>query len=118
MFTQPCQKSRAWNRRAWIDAVQRTGSRIAEVANAPDFQWEFRLLSSETKNAFCLPGGKVAIYEGMFPYCQNEAGLAVVMSHEIAHALAHHGAERMSQQAGVKGVGSVLGWAMSGEPPI
>jgi metalloendopeptidase OMA1, mitochondrial len=101
----------------WAAAVQRTGSRIAEVANAPDFQWEFRLLASETKNAFCLPGGKVAIYEGIIPSCQNEAGLAVVMSHEIAHALAHHGAERMSQQAGVKGVGSVIGWAMSDSSP-
>ncbi len=110
------QNKRSENQ-AWIDAVERTGSRIAEVANAPDFQWEFRLLASETKNAFCLPGGKVAIYEGIIPYCQNEAGLAVVMSHEIAHALAHHGAERMSQQAGVKGVGSVIGWAMSDYSP-
>ncbi len=101
----------------WRDAVLRTGQRIAEVANAPDFQWEFRLLASETKNAFCLPGGKVAIYEGIIPYCQNEAGLAVVMSHEIAHALAHHGAERMSQQAGVQGVNAMLGWAMSETTP-
>lgn len=102
---------------AWTDAVVRTGQRISQVANAPDFKWDFRLLASPKQNAFCLPGGKVAIYEGIIPYCENEAGLAVVMSHEIAHALAHHGAERMSQQAGVKGVGAVLGWAMSETTP-
>lgn len=101
----------------WTDAVRRTGERIASVANAPGFQWDFRLLASDTQNAFCLPGGKVAIYEGIVPLCENEAGLAVVMSHEIAHALAHHGAERMSQQAGVQGVGAVLGWAISDTTP-
>jgi len=103
---------------AWAEAVQRTGQRIAAVANAPGFQWEFRLLANPTQNAFCLPGGKVAIYEGIIPLCENEAGLAVVMSHEIAHALAHHGAERMSQQAGVQGAGAVLGWAMSETTPM
>jgi len=102
---------------AWTDAVVRTGQRISQVANAPEFKWDFRLLASPKQNAFCLPGGKVAVYEGIIPYCENEAGLAVVMSHEIAHALAHHGAERMSQQAGVKGVGAVLGWAMSETTP-
>lgn len=103
---------------SWIDAVNRTGERIAAVANASGFQWEFRLLASPTQNAFCLPGGKVAIYEGIMPLCENEAGLAVVMSHEIAHALARHGAERMSQQAGVQGAGAVLGWAMSETTPL
>jgi len=103
---------------AWVEAVQRTGQRIASVSNAPGFQWEFRLLASPTQNAFCLPGGKVAIYEGIIPLCENEAGLAVVMSHEIAHALAHHGAERMSQQAGVQGAGAVLGWAVSETSPM
>jgi len=102
---------------AWQNAVTRTGQRIAQVANAPDFQWDFRLLAAPTQNAFCLPGGKVAVYEGIIPFCENEAGLAVVMSHEIAHALAHHGAERMSQQAGVQGVGAVLGWAMTDTTP-
>lgn len=102
----------------WSDAVRRTGERIASVANAPGFQWDFRLLASPTQNAFCLPGGKVAIYEGIMPLCENEAGLAVVMSHEIAHALARHGAERMSQQAGVQGAGAMLGWAMSETTPL
>jgi len=116
-YAEVVSQAKPSEKEAWVQAVQRTGQRIAEVANAPDFQWEFRLLAAETKNAFCLPGGKVAIYEGMIPYCESEAGLAVVMSHEIAHALAHHGAERMSQQAGVQGAGAGLGWAMSDYSP-
>lgn len=100
------------------EMVQRVGMRIAAVSGRPDYQWEFKLLDSETKNAFCLPGGKVAVYEGILPICQNEAGLAVVMSHEVAHALARHGGERMSQQAGLQTVSSVLGYAMKGQSDL
>ena len=78
------------------DIVDRVGQRIAAVAGRDNFQWEFRVCQSEQQNAFCLPGGKVAVYEGILPICENEAGLAVVMSHEIAHALARHGGERMA----------------------
>ena len=78
--------------------LDRVGQRLAAVSERPDFQWEFTLLSGPTANAFCLPGGKVAVYEGILPVCANEAGLAVVMSHEIAHALARHGGERMTHQ--------------------
>lgn len=85
------------------DIVNRVGQRIAAVAKRSDYSWEFRLIESETQNAYCLPGGKVAIYEGILPVCQDEAGLAVVMSHEIAHALARHGGERMSQNMAVDG---------------
>lgn len=81
--------------------VNRVGKRIAAVAGRPDYEWEFRLIASDEMNAFALPGGKVAVYEGILPVCQNEAGLAVVMSHEIAHALARHGGERMQDQAAV-----------------
>jgi predicted Zn-dependent protease len=77
--------------------VDRVGQRIAKVSNRSDYNWEFRLIADQTQNAFCLPGGKVAIYEGILPICHDEAGLAVVMSHEVAHALARHGGERMSQ---------------------
>ena len=62
-----------------------------------DFKWEFNLLESKEVNAWCMPGGKVAIYTGIMPIVQNETGLAVVMGHEIAHAVARHGSERMSQ---------------------
>lgn len=91
--------------------VERVGQRIAAVANRPDFDWEFAVIESETQNAFCLPGGKVAVYTGMLPVCQSEAGLAVVMSHEVAHAIARHGGERMSHkmvQNGVRQLGGRL----------
>lgn len=92
--------------------VDRVGRRIAAVSNRDDFQWEFRVVQSQQQNAFCLPGGKVAVYEGILPVCQNEAGLAVVMSHEIAHALARHGGERMTHSQvsdiGKKVVGAVF----------
>lgn len=79
-----------------IDIVRRVGQRIAAVAERPDFEWEFNVIESDTQNAFCLPGGKVAVYTGLLPICHTEAGLAVVMSHEIGHAIARHGGERMS----------------------
>lgn len=61
------------------------------------FEWEFNLIEDETVNAFCMPGGKVAFYTGIMPICQDENGVAVVMGHEVAHAIANHGGERMSQ---------------------
>ena len=76
---------------AATEMVQRVGKRIAAVADRPDFQWDFNVIEATTQNAFCLPGGKVAVYTGILPVCQSEAGLAVVMSHEIAHAIARHG---------------------------
>jgi predicted Zn-dependent protease len=88
----------------YIQMVDRVGKRIADVSDRADYQWEFRVLQSDTQNAFCLPGGKVAVYEGILPACANEAGLAVVMSHEIGHALARHGGERMSHNYAVEGV--------------
>lgn len=93
---------------AALQLVEKVGRRLAAVSGQPDYRWEFRLVSSDQQNAFCLPGGKVAIYEGILPICENEAGLAVVMSHEIAHALARHGNERMSQQGAVKLGGGML----------
>jgi predicted Zn-dependent protease len=61
------------------------------------FEWEFNLIEEETVNAWCMPGGKVAFYTGILPICQDEIGIAVVMGHEVAHAIANHGRERMSQ---------------------
>ncbi len=99
----------------YIRLVKKVGQRISAVAGRPDFQWEFNVLAGPTQNAFCLPGGKVAVYEGLLPVCENEAGLAVVMSHEIAHALARHGGERMSQQGVVKGTSVMLGTVTSNQ---
>jgi predicted Zn-dependent protease len=79
-------------------AVDEVGARLAAVANRPDFQWNFVVIDDPKQiNAFCLPGGKVAVYTGILPVARDQAGLAVVMGHEIAHAIARHGAERMSQ---------------------
>ncbi len=97
------------------ELVQRVGQRIAAVANKPDYKWEFKVIASEQQNAFCLPGGKVAVYEGIIPICATEAGLAVVMSHEIAHALARHGGERMSQNMAVDGVKQAVSYVMQNQ---
>ena len=78
--------------------LQTVGHHIAEISDMPKLDWEFKLIESDDKNAFALPGGKVAVYTGMLEICKNEAGLATVLSHEIAHVIARHGAQRMSQQ--------------------
>lgn len=103
-FEELAKTEKPSNNRQYVQMVNRVGERIAKVADRPDYKWEFRVIASETQNAFCLPGGKVAVYEGIVPVCANESGLAVVMSHEIGHALARHGGERMSQQYAVEGV--------------
>ncbi|WP_245539026.1 M48 family metallopeptidase [Thioflavicoccus mobilis] len=78
--------------------VHRVGGRIAVVVPTPGYQWEFVLFDApDTANAFALPGGKVGIYSGILPIARDDAGLATVIAHEIAHVIAHHGGERMSQ---------------------
>lgn len=97
--------------------LRKVGRRLAQVAERPDFQWEFNLLQDDKQvNAFCLPGGKVAFYTGILPVARDEAGIAVVMGHEIAHALARHGAERMSQGMLANLGGNVLGVLLSSKP--
>ncbi len=113
-FNQVIASEKPSTNTRYQEIVRRVGTRIAIAANKPSFQWDFRLFESDSQNAFALPGGKVGIYEGIIPVCENEAGLAVVMSHEIAHAVARHGSERISQQTAVQGVRSVLGYAISG----
>ena len=76
--------------------VKKVGQKIAAVSDC-NYDWEFNLLENDEANAWCLSGGKVAVYTGILPYTQTEAGLATVMSHEIAHAIARHGAERSAQ---------------------
>lgn len=78
-----------------------------------DYQWEYRLIDSKDVNAWCMPGGKIVVYTGILPITKNEAGLATVMGHEVAHALANHGQQRMSagllQQLGAAGTQIALG---------
>ena len=89
-------------REPYLNAVvEKVGRRISAATGREEYDWEFRILDSKLKNAFCLPGGKVAVYRGILKLCKNEAGLATVMAHEAAHAIARHGGERMSQRLGL-----------------
>lgn len=90
-------------------------SKAAEVVDKPGFQWDIRVVEKDTPNAFCLPGGKIVVYSGIVPYARNEAGLAAVIAHEVAHAVARHGGERLSQHAALKGAVSVGGEIMKSE---
>lgn len=97
------------------EMVKRVGSRIANAITSyysakglskelEGYQWEFNLVDNKEVNAWCMPGGKVVVYTGLLPITQNEAALAVVLGHEITHAVAHHGNERMSQVALAQGL--------------
>ncbi|HYG33830.1 MAG TPA: M48 family metallopeptidase [Clostridia bacterium] len=94
--------------------VQRVGKQVAEVASKdlPNAQWEFVVFEGKEANAFCLPGGKVGVFTGILPITKNEAGLATVLSHEIAHATARHGSSRMSQAMLTQGIGQAAGAAV------
>ncbi|HNW98545.1 MAG TPA: M48 family metallopeptidase [Bacteroidales bacterium] len=81
-----------------------------------NYKWDFNLVNSATVNAWCMPGGKVVVYSGILDYTKDETGLAVVMSHEIAHAVARHGNERMSQQMVILMGGIGLSVAMQQQP--
>lgn len=82
------------------------------------YAWEFNVVNEETVNAWCMPGGKVVVYTGILPVTQDEKSLAVVMGHEIAHAVARHGNQRMSQGMLVQFGGSVLSVALSQKPQL
>jgi predicted Zn-dependent protease len=81
-----------------------------------DYKWEFNLIESDEINAWCMPGGKVVVYTGILPITQNEVGLAVVLGHEISHAVAQHGAERMSQGLLAQLGGAALSVALQNKP--
>ena len=83
-----------------VDQVREIGMRLAKAAADvdPGFEWEFNVIDSEQANAFALPGGKVAVYSGILEVAKNKDGLSAIMGHEIAHAIARHGAERMAYQ--------------------
>lgn len=97
-YRQVMQQSRVVREGQAAQLVQAIGKKISAVAEDPGFEWEYNLIADEQMNAFCLPGGKVAVYSGILPVAKNADGLAAIMGHEIAHAIARHGAERMAQQ--------------------
>lgn len=127
-YDRVLKASRLSTDKSKIDRVTRVGNRIARAAEAfledsgqgrkiRDYQWEFSVIEDEkTANAWCMPGGKVAVYTGILPYAVNDAGLSVVMGHEVAHALADHGNERMSQGLLTQMGGMALSMALSRKP--
>lgn len=92
--------------------VQRVGARVTQAAEVADRQWEFVVFDSPEVNAFCIPGGKVGIYTGILPVAESEAGLAVIVGHEVAHAVARHSAERISQAMAIQTAGRMVGSAV------
>lgn len=111
------------------EMVRRVGSRLVSAINKyytakgltnelEGYKWEYNLVDSKDVNAWAMPGGKIVVYTGLLPVTQNEAALAVVLGHEITHALAHHGNERMSQQLVAQGIGVVGGVLTSGNQQV
>jgi predicted Zn-dependent protease len=105
--------------------VRRVGERLVIAINSyyaqkglskelEGYKWEYNLVDSKEVNAWCMPGGKIVVYSGLLPVTENETALAIVMGHEITHALAHHGNERMSQQMIAQGIGAAGGVLTSG----
>lgn len=99
------------------DAVTRFMNTNGLKDRVSEFEWEFNLTEENTVNAWCMPGGKVMFYTGILPICDGEDGIAVVMGHEIAHAIARHGNERMSQQMTVQGIGTLGAIGASTQSP-
>ncbi|MDO3644508.1 MAG: M48 family metallopeptidase [Mucilaginibacter sp.] len=105
--------------------VKHVGSQLATAiegylktngyADQYNFKWEFNLIKSSEVNAWCMPGGKVAVYSGLMPLAKTDAELATVMGHEIGHAIARHSAERISQQMVAQGIGGAVGVASSNQ---
>jgi len=109
------------------EMVSRVGQRVSRAVtnyfaskglskSLEGFDWEYHLVDNKEVNAWCMPGGKIVVYTGLLPYTQNEAALAVVIGHEVAHAVLQHGNERMSQMLGAELVGAGLQVALANKP--
>jgi predicted Zn-dependent protease len=126
-YDQFMQEHELSDNQEWKQMVERVGHKIQQsveqyfqqqgmAEQLEGYNWEFNLVESDQVNAFAMPGGKVVIFEGIMPIAENETGLAVVMAHEIAHAVAGHGNERMSQQLAAQFGGLALATALSERP--
>ena len=127
-YSEVLSKSKVIWGTADYQSVVRVGSRIAGAVDdfartqglsqyTSGYKWEFNLIDdTKTMNAFCMPGGKIAVYTGILPVTRDDAGLAAVISHEIAHALAKHGEERLSQILLVQFGGATLSQAIKDQP--
>jgi predicted Zn-dependent protease len=129
-YNEVLQKSKLSTDNQKVAMVRRVGNRVAKAAESflaetghkdliKDFQWQFNLIEEdETANAWVMPGGKAAVYTGILPFTQDETGLAVVLGHEVGHALANHGNERMSQELLANMGGMALSVALSSQPQM
>jgi predicted Zn-dependent protease len=129
-YSEVLKKSKLSNDPIKVHMVKRVGERIARAseefmrdsrmeADINNYKWEFNLIEDDkVANAWCMPGGKVAVYTGILPITHDEGGLAVVMGHEVAHAIAKHGNERMSEALLVQLGGTSLSLALSKEPTL
>lgn len=127
-YDQVLKKSKLSTDEKKVQMVRRVGQRISKSAEAflkesgreqqlKDYKWEFNVIEDDkVVNAWAMPGGKVAVYTGILPYTKDETGLAVVMGHEVAHALADHGNERMSQALLANMGGMALSVALAKKP--
>lgn len=126
-YSQFLQSNKISASKEQTDIVKRVGAKMSAAVEkylnengfqdrVADFKWEFNLVDNKEPNAWCMPGGKVVFYTGILPLTKNDAGVAVVMSHEIAHAVARHGNERMSQQMLVQFGGVALSEAIKSKP--
>lgn len=108
-YTNYMKTAKASTNAANTAMVKRVGQKLASAvesylnangmsSDVKNYQWEFNLVQDQNANAFCMPGGKIVVYEGLLPYTKDEASLAIVLGHEIAHAVAKHSAEQMSKQ--------------------
>ncbi|MFQ5450056.1 MAG: M48 family metallopeptidase [Nitrospinaceae bacterium] len=106
-YQEILQKNKESPNKRWVTMTRRVGKGLAAKTSMPNLEWEFKLIESKEQNAFALPGGKTAVYTGILKVCENEAGLAAVLGHEIAHVTARHGAQRISQQFLIMGAMTV-----------
>lgn len=125
-YRETLSKSKVITGTTAAKSVQNVGARIKNAANnyyrgigreadIANYQWEFNLIDDKQMNAWCMPGGKVAVYTGILPITKNDTGLAVVLGHEISHALAGHGNERISQAMIAEYGGAIIGSTTSGQ---
>jgi predicted Zn-dependent protease len=108
-YSKVLEENRTSDNTYYVNSVQRVGEKLTRAVESylrqsgleayiDGYKWQYNVLVSEELNAWCMPGGQIAFYEGIMPVCEDENGIAVVMGHEIAHAVAQHGNERMTQQ--------------------
>ena len=126
-YDQFLKENKLSSDKSQTEKINNVGSRISSAAiefmkqnglekNVADFRWQYKLVENDVPNAWCMPGGKIVFYTGILPYTQNEAGIAVVMGHEVAHAVARHGNERMSQGLIAQMGGLALSVALNEKP--